>query len=329
MTVLVTGGAGLVGSHVLDALRVRGERALALVRPASRAAVEALGAAAVAGDVTDPAAWQRALAQSDVRGIVHAAALVAPRAPFSEFERVNVGGTRLAIAAAQRSRARLVHVSSVAVYGRSAIYDSSGVDEDFAFQPLPERDFYARTKRMADELVRAAGGVAIRPNVIYGERDRLFTPRVLATVRRGVIPQIGTGRNQLSCVYAGNVASAILAALDAPAVGGPKFRAYNVTHDAPPHFTQREFLGAFATAAGTRARFIRAPLLAARAGVWLWNAWLRTLYPKRYGGLAGAAVSFITSDNPFSSARIRSELGWQPPFDTKTAIGRTVAYSVR
>jgi 2-alkyl-3-oxoalkanoate reductase len=331
VTVLVTGGSGLVGSHVLEALRARGERAVALVRAESRAAVQALGAEPVIGDVADPASWARAVAQTggQLRGIVHAAALVAPRAAFSEFERVNVGGTRLAIEAAQRASARLVHVSSAAVYGRSAVYDTADVTEDFEFGPLPDRDFYARTKRTADELVRAAGtdAIAIRPNVIYGERDRLFSPRVLATVRRGVIPQIGPGTNHLSCVYAGNVAAAIIAALDAPEIRG--FRAYNVTRDAPPHLTQREFLAAFAAAAGSRARFIQVPIPLARVGVWLWNLWLRTLYPRRYGGLAGAAVSFITGENPFSAARISAELGWRPPFATADAIRRTVAHSVR
>src|SRR3989449_5307938 len=56
MSVLVTGASGLVGSHVVEALVARGEPVRALVRPASRAAVLRLGAEAVTGDVTDPAA---------------------------------------------------------------------------------------------------------------------------------------------------------------------------------------------------------------------------------------------------------------------------------
>ncbi|HYT83797.1 MAG TPA: NAD-dependent epimerase/dehydratase family protein, partial [Gemmatimonadales bacterium] len=154
MTVLVTGGSGLVGSHVIEALRARG------------------GSDPVRtfeGDVADAAAWRRAAL--GVRGIVHTAALVAQRAPFAEFERVNVGGTRLAIEAARAAGARLVHVSSAAVYGRSAGHnaDRNAVGEDFPFHPIPDRDFYARTKRMAEELVREEAGrggisaAAIRP----------------------------------------------------------------------------------------------------------------------------------------------------------------------
>ncbi len=324
MTVLVTGGSGLVGSHVIEALRARGTPVRGLVRRGSVA-----GAEAIVGDVTDPDAWRRASA--GVTGIVHAAALVVPRAPFAEFERVNVGGTRLAVQAARSAGARLVHVSSVAVYGRSAAYAAGrgAVTEDFPFHPIPEHDFYARTKHMAEELVREAcerdglSAAAIRPNVIYGEHDRQFSPRVIRAVRMGVVPQIGPGTNHLSCVYAGNLAAAIVAALDARRRG---FRAYNVTTDAAPALTQREFITAFAEALGVRLRRIPVPVLIARLGIKLWTRWLRLRYPTRYGGLGGAAVGFLTGENPYSAARAQQELGWTPPFDGRTAIARTVTW---
>jgi 2-alkyl-3-oxoalkanoate reductase len=333
VTVLVTGGAGLVGSHVLDALRARGERPppRALVREKSRAIVEGFGAEAVVGDVTDRAAWERAA--RGVTAIVHAAALVVTRDSFEEFTRVNVGGTRLAIEAARRSRARLIHVSSVAVYGRAEVYavGKGGLTEDFGFKPLPDTDFYARTKRTAEQLVRqeaARGGfsgVAIRPNVIYGERDKLFTRRLVANLKRGLVPQIGPGTNHLSCVYAGNVASAIVAVLDAPA--RPGFRAYNVTRDAPPELTQREYFATFAQALGRRPRFIPVPIGAIRLGVGIWTTLLRLFSPGRYAGLGGAAIGFLLGENPYSIEGIRAELGWSPPFDTRTAIARSVEKS--
>jgi nucleoside-diphosphate-sugar epimerase len=330
VTVLVTGGSGLVGSHVIEALRSRGEPVRTLVRSGSRAVVEALGAEPVIGDVTDEDSWRRA--STGVRGIVHAAALVAQRAPFATFERVNVGGSRLATEATRRAGARLIHVSTVAVYGRSVAYTAGrdGVAEDFPFQPLPERDFYARTKRLAEDVVQeeaARGGLSatvIRPNVIYGERDRLFTPRLIATVRRGLVPQIGPGTNHLSCVYAGNVASAVVAALDAPPREG--FRAYNVTQDAPPLLTQREFLAAFAEALGVRLRRIPIPILVARVAAELWSTVLRTLRPGRYAGLAAAAVWFLVAENPYVAERIRAELGWTPPFDARAAMQRSVRW---
>ena len=327
--VLVTGAGGLVGTHVIEALRARGERPRALIREHSRATALALGAEPVVGDVTDALTWQRAA--SGVRAIVHAAALVASHDSFDEFTRVNVGGTRLAIDAARRSGARLVHVSSVAVYGRAAVYAAGerGVTEDYPFQPLPASDFYARSKRAAEQLVRDEAGrgglsaIAIRPNVIYGERDVLFTRRLIANLKRGFLPQIGPGTNHLSCVYAGNVASAIVAALDAPAQ--PGFRAYNVTCDAPPLLTQREFFAAFAESLGLRPLRVAVPVAVIRVGVRAWSVLMRVLMPGRYTALGNSAMSFILGENPYSVDRIRRELGWEPPFDTRTAIARATA----
>ncbi len=328
MTVLVTGGAGLVGTHVLDALRARGERPRALVRERWRAVVESFGAEAVVGDVTDASSWQRAA--DGVQAIIHAAALVTSHDSFEEYTRVNVGGTRLAIEAARRTGARLVHVSTAAVYGRAAVYKirDQRVTEDYPFQPLPPSDFYARSKRAAEQLVQqqAARGdlsaIAIRPNVIYGERDAVFTQRLITNLRRSFLPLIGPGRNHLSCVYAGNVASAILAALDAPL--GPGFRAYNVTRDAPPLLTQREFFIAFAEALGLRPFRIRLPASLLQTGVIVWRTLLHLVMPSRYSALGNAAMSFILGENPYPIDRIRNELGWTPPFDTPTAIQRSV-----
>src|SRR5207244_8337575 len=105
MTVLVTGGSGLIGSHVIEALRSRGETVRALVRPASRAAVEQLGAEAVPGDVTDLAAWRAATQDGKagrtggtggtVRASVHAAALVQRRGGWEDYVALNGEPTRV------------------------------------------------------------------------------------------------------------------------------------------------------------------------------------------------------------------------------------------
>ncbi|PYP97356.1 MAG: hypothetical protein DMD34_03925 [Gemmatimonadetes bacterium] len=302
MSVLVTGASGLVGSHVVTALTARGEAVRALVLPASRDAVQRLGAEAVVGDVTDPAAWQAAA--RGVRAIVHAAAIVQRRASWEQYVAVNVDATRHAVAAARAAGARLIHIS-------------------YPFQPIAETDFYARSKRLAESVVREAGmgreveAVALRPTVIYGERDRMFTPRVIRAARLRILPRIGPGTNRLSVVYAGNVAAAVVAALDARAREG--FRAYNVTGDGPPALTQQEFLGAFAAALGWRSWSF--PIPARLAGVAM------RLFTNRR--LARAGVGFISGDNPYIDDRIYAELSWRPPTPAPEAIRRTVAWFLK
>ncbi|HEX9611858.1 MAG TPA: NAD-dependent epimerase/dehydratase family protein [Gemmatimonadales bacterium] len=329
MTVLVTGGSGLVGSHVIAALRARSIPVRALSRARGGSAVRELGAEVVEGDVTDPAAWSRAA--QGVRAIVHAAALVTQRRSFEDFVDVNVGGTRLAVATARAGGLRLVYLSSVAVYGRAARSrpGSVGIAEEFPFEPLPDADFYARSKRLAEQVVHEGaehGGftaVSLRPNVIYGEGDRLFTPRVIRVLRWGFVPLVGGGANHLACVYAGNVATAALAALEAPSNG---FKAYNVTHDAPPPLTQREFFDAFGVELGVRLRHAPVPEALARMGVGLWTGAQRLLDRDGYAGVGRSAVSFLTRDNPYVASSAARELGWRPPFDTHAAIRRSVRW---
>src|SRR2546426_93586 len=257
---------------------------------------------------------------SVVRAAGRSAAVVQRRASWEQYVAVNVDGTRLAVDAARTAGARLIHISSVAVYAGSAAYPATPErrDEDFPFQPIAAPDFYARSKRMAEDVVREAAThrdfavAALRPTVIYGERDRLFTPRVIRAARLRFVPRIGPGTNRLSCVYAGNVASAAVAALDAPLQG---FRAYNVTSDGPPALSQREFFAAFAAALGRRTWSIPIPTPLAGLVIGLFTA-------RR---LARAAVSFASGDNPYTDERIRAELVWRPPTQARAAIGRTVA----
>jgi len=319
VTVLVTGGSGLVGSHVIEALRARQVPVRALVRPPSVPMVRALGAEAIAGDVADPAAWTQGLS-GGITGIVHAAAIVEPRAGPAAYT-VNIAGTRCAIDAARNAGVRLVHVSSVAVYGGSANYGPGRErrTEDYPFRPIGGHDGYARSKREAEALVRQAAeageitAIAMRPNVIYGERDRLFMPRMVRAVRTRLVPVIGAGTNHLSCVYAGNVAQAIVAALEAPGTG---FRAFNVTTDGAPLLTMREFLATVADAVGVRARFVHLPVGLARFAIALWSG------PK----LARAALAFVTGENPYSSERAMAELHWTPAVAPREGLDRAVQW---
>jgi len=317
----------MLGRHVISALRARGDAVRALARDPARPAIAALGAEPVPGDVTDPDAWERGVAGVDA--IVHGAAKVLEHVPCEGFHAVNVRGTALALEAAVRRGIPLVHISSVSVYGRDGAFaEGHGrVGEDFPFQPIPDSDFYARSKREAEILVRRVAEerdlpvVAIRPNVIYGEWDRHFSPRVARVLRLGLMLHIGPGNNRLSCVYAGNVATAVVAALDRPQ---PGFRAYNTTNDSD--LTQRQFLDAFAAALGARTVPIPVPIALARLvldGMAAARAWWS---PRDYPGVSRATISFLTGENPYRSDRARAELGWRPAVPPLDAIARTAAW---
>jgi nucleoside-diphosphate-sugar epimerase len=325
--VFVTGGSGLLGSHTIERLVASGCRVQALTRsePARRF-VTSLGAAPLHGTVKDEATWR---ALDPVDAIVHSAALVTTPTDWAAYERVNVEGTRQAVRAAGRANARLVHVSSVAVYGRQPSAGSGdAVAEDAPFGAIAEADYYARSKRLAEAVVwhesarLGVSAVALRPCVIYGERDRLLMGPVLRATRFGIAPLVGSGENRLAMVYVGNVVDALVAALDRPSATGP----FNIANDGG--FTQRDFYQIIGEASGRRLRLMRiAPRTAVAAGK-VWHAVTHLIHPKRYRGVGASSAHFLARDNPYTSARAVRELGWIPTTEPHEALHRTVRWFV-
>jgi nucleoside-diphosphate-sugar epimerase len=325
MKVFITGGSGLVGRHVIQALRGRGDTVRALARgDAAVADLAAQGAEPVRGDLADAARLGEAIAGSDA--VVHAAAILLSGGTWATWHATNVLGTEAVACAAARAGARLIHLSSVAVYGRRTTYDRGpgSVDEDFGLdRPLYTGDHYARSKReselavwrVADETGLRA--VALRPCVIYGEGDRHFAPRVARVLARGLAPLIGPGDNPLSVVYAGNVAAAVLAALDCRDATGP----FNVTNDGG--VTQRQFVERFAAGLGVSALRIRIPHALAWGGARLWDATAGALAGWKGLLSARSSVQFLASPNPYTSARAERVLGWRPAVPALEAVERT------
>jgi nucleoside-diphosphate-sugar epimerase len=325
--IFLTGGTGLVGRHVIAALRVRGDTMRALARSdAAAAELATLGAEPLRGDLSDAAHLDRLIAGSDA--VVHAAAVVLAGGRWAAWHEANVLGTERVARSAARRGARLIHVSSVAVYGRQLAGDGgfAGLDEGFDLERAPvPRDSYARSKREAELAVwRIARetdlrAIALRPCVIYGEGDRHFSPRVARVMRGGFVPQVGDGGNHLTVVYAGNVAAAVTAALDHDGASGP----FNITNDGA--VTQRGFIERFAAGLGLTPRAIRIPRGLAWRAARAWDATVGALLTRSGGPSVSAAVQFLAGENGYSSARAQHLLEWRPAVPAADAVERTGA----
>ena len=313
-TALITGATGLVGSHIVERLLSEGWTVRALVRAPSPE-LTSLGVETVQGDILDAESFASAAAGRDV--IFHTAAAVTPSGGWESFRRPNVDGTKAAIVAAERSGARLLQLSSVAVYGQDARYGSPGhkTGEDTPLGPLPERAYYARSKRESEQLVLEAHNAgriwatAVRPDVIYGRRDRQFVPRMAKLLSRaaGLTPVIGGGRATLAIVHAANVADGAVRAATFDGAGG---QAYNLANDYD--VTVREFFRLGGEGLGRRVRFISVPLPVARVAFRVIKRVVTTLTGGRLNAVSNASIDFLTKDNPFTSDRARRELGWSP-----------------
>ena len=221
MRVVVTGGAGFIGSHVTDALVVRGDEVVVVdslvtgkrENLPTGAALEVRDVREPLDDVFDtlrPEAVFHLAAQADVR--------VSVERPVEDAA-VNVLGTVRVLEAASRHGAQVVFSSTGgAIYG-----DGDGpTTEDAPLRPVSP---YGAAKLAAEEYVRAfnrlhgSTHVALRFGNVYGPRqdphgEAGVVAIFLGALARDEAPRIfGDGRQTRDYVYVGDVARATLSAL--------------------------------------------------------------------------------------------------------------------
>lgn len=232
MRILVTGGTGFLGRHLVRVLLGQGHEVRVLGRNAKASAeLQASGAAVVRAELTDAAAVCAACAGIDA--VFHVAALSAPWGPRASFHAVNVDGTAHVLAGCLAENVRrLIHVSSPSV-----VFDGHDHHLGTESAPYPARFLcaYSETKKLAEVLVREAGqrGLAttiIRPKAIFGPGDTTLLPRLLKAARQGRLPQIGDGTNCIDLTYVDNVVHALVLALHAPTASGQTYTITNGEH---------------------------------------------------------------------------------------------------
>jgi nucleoside-diphosphate-sugar epimerase len=319
---VVTGATGLLGSHIAENLRARGERVRALVRPSSDTAfLKRLGVELAFGDLNEPASLPGILAGADV--VYHCAARVGDWGPWRVFQREIIDATsNLLDACCKGGVGRVLHVSSIIVYGHPQLSDTSCFTED---EPLGQNlllwDYYCRAKVRAEELCRQYRGdlTIVRPSWIYGPRDRTTLPRILKALDAGRVAIIGSGDNLLNIVYAGDVAEGAIRAAHHPQARG---QAYNLSSEG--EITQRDFLDLLADEL-SRPR-IRGHISYPMA---YWCGLLsevigRLIRIRRPPHLTRYAVALIGRSTRFSIAKAREQLDWQPRVGVHEGLRRTI-----
>jgi nucleoside-diphosphate-sugar epimerase len=297
--VFVTGGSGFVGRALLAELRRRQIPARALARSdAAAAAVAALGAAPVRGELDDAAAMQAGMAGCDL--VVHAAAWVKDTGTRADFHRANVVGTERALAAARAAGvARFVHVGTEAV-----LADGRPIIRADETRPLPARPagLYPWSKGLAERAVRAASTdgfatVVVRPRFIWGAGDSSVLPRMVEVVRAGGWRWIGGGHYLTSTCHVDNVVEGILLAAERGRPGA----AYFLTDGAPVEF--RAFVGDLLRAAGADPGEREVPRWGARvlAAVTAWQ---------REPRVTRTALALMSHEVTVDDGLARRELGY-------------------
>ncbi|HKJ36889.1 MAG TPA: NAD-dependent epimerase/dehydratase family protein [Solirubrobacterales bacterium] len=236
MRALVTGGAGFIGSHLVDALLGRGDDVLVIDDFSTgnadhlKSAI-AHGARIVEGDVTDREAVERAVSSQRPDVVFHLAAQVDVRISVEEpgrDARINVEGTVLALDAARRAGTdRFVFASSCALYGDP---DPASLPLTENAPPRPESP-YGQGKLAAEgyvALYRELHGMRaanLRFANVYGPRQGTVGEAGVVSIfarqmHAGETPLVfGTGEQTRDFVYVGDIVAGILAAADRGATG--------------------------------------------------------------------------------------------------------------
>lgn len=323
--VLVTGASGMLGGATAVALAARGHDVTVMQRRPSGLA----GVREHLGDVTDPASVAAAVRGQDA--VVHLAAKVDVTGPWSEYERINIGGTAAIVAACEEAGlARLVFVSSpsVAHAGASLVGEGAGPAD-----PEHARGNYARSKARAEQIALAADAgavadgrplrvVAIRPHLVWGPGDTQLVARVVRRAQSGRLPLIGSGAALIDTTYVDNAVDALVAALDrCTDVHG---EAFVVTNGEPRPV--REIFAAWALAGGAdpapRPIPTRVALAAGTLVDGITAVRSRLGRPPADPPLTRFLVEQLTTAHWFDQRRTREALGWAPRVSIDEGLAR-------
>jgi nucleoside-diphosphate-sugar epimerase len=319
---VVTGATGLLGSHIAEQLVQRGERVRALIRPSSDTAfLRQLGVEIAPGDLQDGETTRRAVDGADV--VYHCAARVGDWGSWKLFRRDVIETARNLVAGCRGAAVgRLLHVSSVAVYGHPRLPPTGEItEEEPQGQHLRVLDHYCRAKIQAEQIARqfGPGWTIVRPTWMIGPRDRNGIGRILQGLRERWISLLGDGNNLLNIVYAGDVAEGAIKAANHPDAGS---QVYHLSSTG--EITQREFLNALTDALGLPRVTRQVSLRLARWGGFLGDViprlfrWKRPPYVSRYG------IDLIARPARFSVAKARAQLDWRPQVHPLEGLRRTL-----
>jgi nucleoside-diphosphate-sugar epimerase len=288
MRVLVVGASGAIGTRLVPQLISQGHEVIGTFRSAGNAErVRALGAEPVALDLLDVGAARQAVLQTRPEAIIHQATALANMRfsrnldrGFATTNRLRTEGTDALLAAAAEAGVRRFVAQSFAQY-RYAREGGPVKTEDDPLDPTPPAVARQTNAAMAhlDQVVTAAGGIALRYGGFYGAAsDALPGP-----VRKRQFPVVGDGGGVSSWIHLDDAAAATVLALEH---GRPGL--YNITDDEPA--TMRDWLPALAAALGARPpRHV--------------PVWLARL-------IMGKGLVMITESRGAANAKAKRELGW-------------------
>lgn len=327
MRILVTGGTGFLGRHVVWRLNAAGHQVVFTGRNRSHAStvlagVERMDCEARFAELThgSPLAAASLIdAAAGTDAVVHCAALSSPWGPRDAFERANVDSTREVIEACHVHRiGKLVHISTPSLY--FDFRDRIGICED---EPLPPPvNDYARTKGIAEQIAAHStleSVIILRPRAIFGAWDETLLPRILRVARVARLPLMRGGDALIDMTYVDNVVDAVMLALQSDLARA----VVNISNGEP--MPVRTMFSRLASAFDIelRVRRIPYPIVDAVAGMLECVGRLRTGWEPP---ITRYSVGLLAYSQTLDLTRARELLGYVPRVSLDSGLERTAAW---
>ena len=251
--ILITGGTGFIGSHLVEAICARGQPLRCLIRRDSlkRRPLALPAEAEIAfGDLVSGEGLKDALEGADT--VIHLAG-VTKALSTSEFYSGNARATENLSRAVAGRGVRFVHVSSLSAVGPSI--DDTPVYDDAEPHPVTH---YGRSKLEGERIARALvpDAVIVRPAVVYGPRDTDVL-EMFKSISRGFVLEISGGERWFQAIYVRDLADGLLAAACAPLARG---RTYFLAHEKAVSWSELSSTAARIMRKRTRVLRIPSPL---------------------------------------------------------------------
>ncbi len=279
-TILVTGAAGFIGSHLCEALIARGERVIGVdnldtfydvrLKSSNIASVEKVSRGRpgafefVRADICDAEAMDAMLARVKPAGIVHLAAKAGVRPSIADpigYTRANLLGTSVLLEYAKRAGvSRFVMASSSSVYGNNP--KTPFAEDDDVSGPVSP---YAATKRSCELLAHAHWHLTRMPTAclrfftVFGPRQRpdLAIGQFMRLISRDEeVPMYGDGESSRDYTFVADVVRGVISAYDRVDRFG--YRVWNLGGSSPVPL--REMIATIARTVGREARVKPLPM---------------------------------------------------------------------
>lgn len=316
MKILVTGGTGFVGRHLVHSLVEKGEFVRMLVRKTSDVEeFNKLGVEVIHGDISDGNSLQGAV--KDINIVYHLAAQVGKWGiPDKQFYAINVQGTlNLLEASLHTGVEQFVFCSTPGVQGKGC----SQAKETLPYNPPY---IYERTKCEAEKLVlyfhhnRKLPATIMRPDFVYGPGD-LRRLSLYRSIRDKKFRIVGNGKSYLHPTYIDDIIQGFHLVLNNPVAFG---EIYNLA--GPGLITVKEYVRTIARILKVSCPRFKIPKPLAVTAAWAFEAF--SMLNGKEPFISTSKIGFLTNSHGSDISKARNQLGYKPEFVFRDGMRHTI-----